>query len=185
MKKKQILIIAVSLLTLSITLSSCLGSFALTKNLLSWNRHIDTKYVNELVFVALCIVPVYPIAVTADAVILNSIEFWSGINPVASVNTTKTVNSPSGNYAITTKKDGYHIEKADQKESVDLIFDQKDKSWNVTSNGQSYKLFRFIDDGEVRMYLPNGKTMDVKADAAGLQAFRHVAAENAVQYALQ
>ena len=77
-------LIAVLLISTSILCSSCIGSFKLWNGLKEWNQGIGNKFVNELVFIALNIVPVYGVAYFADVVVLNTIEFWSGSNPVAS-----------------------------------------------------------------------------------------------------
>ena len=82
----------------SVLFSSCIGSFGLTNKLLSWNSNIDSKFVNELVFIAFWIVPVYEISALADVLVLNSIEFWSGSNPVADAGTVKTINGKDGVY---------------------------------------------------------------------------------------
>ena len=37
-----------------------------------------SKFVNELVFFAFWILPVYEVSGLADLLVLNSIEFWSG-----------------------------------------------------------------------------------------------------------
>ena len=58
------------------------------------------------------IVPVYEISALADILVLNSIEFWSGSNPVADAGTVKTIETKDGTYAIETQKDGYHIQNA-------------------------------------------------------------------------
>ena len=60
------------------------GSFALTSKLHNWNGSVsDSKFVNELVFLGLCILPAYELCCLGDALIFNSIEFWGGNNPVA------------------------------------------------------------------------------------------------------
>ena len=80
-----------AILSGSLLFSSCIGSFGLWNNLKSWNQGIGNKFVNEIVFLAFHIVPVYEVAYLADILVLNSIEFWSGSNPVAEVGTIKTV----------------------------------------------------------------------------------------------
>ncbi len=75
MKKKSVMLLVACTLAGSILFSSCVGQFALTNRLLKWNRSIDSKFVNELVFIAFCIVPVYEVTVMADALVINSIEF--------------------------------------------------------------------------------------------------------------
>ena len=159
----------------SIMFSSCIGSFSLTNKLLDWNRNVDSKFVNELVFIALWIVPVYEISIFADAVIFNTIEFWTDDNPVADAGTIKTINAKDGEYTVETKTDGYHIQKVGETEAVDLVFDKADKSWNVETNGESQKLLQFKSDDEVVMFLPNGESMEIELSQAGVLAFRQVA----------
>ena len=62
----------------TMTMSSCIGSFGLFNKLLSWNKGISNKFVNEVVFFILT--PVYGITYFIDAVVLNSVEFWTGSN---------------------------------------------------------------------------------------------------------
>lgn len=65
------------------TTTGCFGSFQLTRKLYSFNKTVSPdKFVQELVFLGLVIVPVYSVAALADAVFANSVEFWTGSNPV-------------------------------------------------------------------------------------------------------
>ena len=89
MKKKSVTLLVAATLASSVLFSSCIGSFGLSNKLLDWNRNIDSKFVNELVFIAFWIVPVYEISALADILVLNSIEFWSGSNPMASIGEVK------------------------------------------------------------------------------------------------
>ena len=118
MKKKSLTLLVAATLASSVLFSSCIGSFGLSNKLLDWNRNIDSKFVNELVFVAFWIVPVYEISALADILVLNSIEFWSGSNPVADAGTVKTIETKDGTYAIETQKDGYHIQKEGEETSL-------------------------------------------------------------------
>ena len=43
----------------SLSLSSCIGSFGLSNKVLDWNNQIGGKFVNEVVFIAFWILPVY------------------------------------------------------------------------------------------------------------------------------
>ncbi|KAB2922203.1 MAG: DUF3332 family protein [Bacteroidetes bacterium] len=60
----------------------CYGSFTLTKKVYNWNGSMGDKWTKELVFLVCVVVPVYEIAGTIDVLILNSIEFWTGQNPM-------------------------------------------------------------------------------------------------------
>ena len=90
MKKGKLTLVA-AILSGSLLFSSCVGSFGLFNRLSSWNQGVGTKFVNELVFLAFNIVPVYGVAYLADALVINSIEFWSGSNPMANVGDVKKV----------------------------------------------------------------------------------------------
>lgn len=68
--------------------TACYGPFNLTKTLYKWNGQIKgsgqvtAKWMQELVFLGLAILPVYEFALLGDALIFNSIEFWTGDNPI-------------------------------------------------------------------------------------------------------
>ena len=62
--------------------SGCYGPFNLTRRLYQWNGQINGKWEKEFVFLVLAYVPVYGLTVFGDAVIFNSMEFWTGNNPV-------------------------------------------------------------------------------------------------------
>ena len=83
MKRKYLTVAVVMALATSLLGTSCIGRFQLTNKLLSWNHQVGNKFVNELVFFAFWILPVYEVSALADLLVLNSIEFWSGSNPVA------------------------------------------------------------------------------------------------------
>lgn len=68
----------------------CYGSFNLVKKVYKFNGTVGEKWVNELVFLVMNVVPVYGVSVFIDAVILNSIEFWTGSNPVTGENAVPT-----------------------------------------------------------------------------------------------
>lgn len=70
--------------TMAVMSVGCYGSFNLTKKVYNWNGSLGNKWVVELVFLACYVVPVYSIAGFIDVVILNSLEFWTGNNPMAS-----------------------------------------------------------------------------------------------------
>lgn len=69
-------------LAVSLLASGCYGPFNLTRQLHHWNGQAGDKYVNEIIFLAFTILPVYGVTVVADAVLFNSVEFWTGHNPV-------------------------------------------------------------------------------------------------------
>lgn len=60
----------------------CIGSFALTGRILEWNRGFS-PIVSEVVFLVFLFFPVYEVAVFLDAIVFNTLEFFTGSNPVA------------------------------------------------------------------------------------------------------
>ena len=75
-------LIAISLAA-AIALCGCYGSFALTKKLHDWNGTLGNKWINSCVHFVFWVIPVYGICIWVDYLVLNTIEFWTGSNPVA------------------------------------------------------------------------------------------------------
>jgi len=72
-----------SLLSLGLLGSSCLGPDNLYSSIKNWNAELsDQDWLNELVFIGLNFIPVYPFALLGDVVILNTIGYWTGDNPI-------------------------------------------------------------------------------------------------------
>jgi hypothetical protein len=162
--------------------SSCVGSFTLFNKVATWNRGISTKFVNELIFLALNIVPVYEIVGLADALVLNSIEFWSGSNPLAKAGEVKRVKGENGNYMVETLENGYNISKEGDEASMKLIYDKEESTWSVEANGETEKLVKVNGDDTATLFLPDGKRATVSLDANGMMAARRIV-EGAAMYA--
>lgn len=169
MKKISLKMAAAALICSSFMFSSCIGSFALHNRLLTWNQGIGNKFVNELVFLAFNIVPVYPVCYLADALVINSIEFWSGSNPMASIGDVKRVQGENGNYLVTTLENGYSIVKeGDENIQMALIYDAESSTWNVVADGVSTQLLKMNNDGTVELALQDGESMTVALNAQGI-----------------
>ena len=67
-----------------LVLSGCHGSYGLTKKLLRWNGTLGNKWLNSCVHFLLWVVPVYEVSIgLVDFLVLNTVEFWTGSNPLA------------------------------------------------------------------------------------------------------
>lgn len=63
----------------------CFGSFGLTQKVWKFNDGASSnKWIKWLLFLGLIIIPVYSISVFVDAIVLNTIEFFTGKNPMLS-----------------------------------------------------------------------------------------------------
>lgn len=90
---------------LVLSLSGCFGGFRATRAVHHFNRAISPhKWVQEIVFLGMIIIPVYGLATLLDAIIVNSIEFWTGSNPLAHAGDQKRVDGEDGSYAVSTLK---------------------------------------------------------------------------------
>jgi hypothetical protein len=90
------------LLAFGVLASSCYGPFELTRKLYKWNGHVGDKWVNEGVFLLLNIIPVYGAATFVDAVVLNSVKFWTGKSALAS----RLIEQGGLKAVLTPEKDG-------------------------------------------------------------------------------
>ncbi len=174
MNKRKLSIILVFMLSGSILFSSCIGSFGLFNRMKNWNHTIGNKFVNELVFVALHIVPVYEVVYLADLLVINSIEFWSGKNPAMKEGEVKEIKGENGNYTLETIENGYSITKEGEA-TVELIYHKENSTWNIVTVDTSTELIRMNDDGTADLFLPGGDTMNITLDAQGIVAARQVA----------
>lgn len=118
-------------------LTGCLGQNALFDTVQDWNATATgNKFVNQGISFVFWWIPVYGLTLLGDIVIFNSIEFWTGTNPISNegakvAGTTETVTDGMGNQAeLTYNADG----------SISVL---------ATSNGseESYTLIK--EDGKV------------------------------------
>ncbi len=175
MKKNLIRVSLILTLCASIGLSSCIGSFALTNRLLTWNKTVGNKIVNELVFIAFWILPVYEVSGLADLLVINSIEFWSGDNPMAAG--TKRIEGTDGQrYLVKCDGKGYDIVSEDDGTTVRLDFSTDAQRWDLTdAAGKTYELMTFVDSEHVSLPAANGRRVTVTLDSNGLLAYRAAA----------
>ena len=159
------------LLAAVILFSSCLGSFQLTNKVKKMNEGIGNKWVNELVFIACCIVPVYEITLFVDAIVLNSIEFWTGKKALANAGEKKIVkNSEGQNVEVTAMENGYNL--TDGTTSMNLVFDEETQVWSAEYNNQTTNLIKLVDENNAQLFLMNGDMMDITLDADGINMAR-------------
>lgn len=172
MKKFNLKLAATIMICGAFLFSSCIGSFGLHTKLRQWNEGISNKFVNELVFLAFNIIPVYGVCYLADALVINSIEFWSGSNPMASIGDIKTVKGTDGNYLVETQENGYLIQKEGEDASMQLVYDKARGTWSVVADNESTDLLKLNGDGTAQLTLPDGEDLTVTLDAQGVATAR-------------
>lgn len=173
MKKTYLTVALICTICGALTLPSCIGSFQLTNKLLSWNNQIGSKFVNELVFFAFWVLPVYEVSGLADILVLNSIEFWSGSNPVAKG--TKVIEGNDGKYLVKCDGKGYTIKSENDGSIVRLDFDTEEQSWSYSiPGGEKQTIFTFVDDTHVSLPAPDGTNRVIELSDAGLYAYQNL-----------
>lgn len=175
MKKTFLTVATVLSLSGCLMFSSCIGQFALFNKVKDWNNQVGEKFVNELVFFALWVLPVYEISLLADVFVINSIEFWSGSNPVACGK--KYIDGQDGRYLVECDGKGYTITSENDKSVVRLDFDTDSQTWSIAlPNGENQPLLTFIDEQHVQM--PTGTPGEftvVELSQPGVFAYQNMA----------
>ncbi len=159
MKTKMLRWVSVLMLAVMMaTAGGCYGSFELVKKVHKFNGTLGNKFVNELGFLVMNIVPVYSVAAFVDAVLLNSIEFWTGKNPSTSSNdvvlpldatASLTLRGADGTVLFTSKT---------ESGVVQYIFEKgTDGTFVKDLNGKILTRCAMTQDGGMRIYDGNDK----------------------------
>jgi len=154
--KKMRMVLAV--LALGFLVSSCYGPFELTRKLWKWNGSVGDKWVNEGVFLVLnVVVPVYGVASFVDAVVLNSVQFWTGKSLLEGKATIKEGNleavlTPAGDgrvLRLDISRNGKIVETAVIKPALD-------GSMQASTLDGSKLVSRTCEDGTVEVSRSDG-----------------------------
>ena len=130
---KNTMIKAVTLVLVITATTSCYGPFRLTNKLHRWNGQVSQKkFVNELVFLGMCIIPAYEICLLGDGLIFNSIEWWGGHNPIAmkdgEVEEVEIMHKGQM-YKVMTSKNAMTVSLKDSGEKVDFKYFPEENRW--------------------------------------------------------
>jgi len=156
--RKLVMCVALAAAVLS---TSCLGSFHAVSGLKNWNESVsDNKFVNNVLFWAMNIIPVYPIFVLGDTVIFNLVEFWSGSNPLAmnegdiEVQTIEHEGNIIEMRAMKNKMQMAVIDGPKKGEELELNYNSEEQAWYAIKGDEEIKLSSF-EDGKYLVHLPS------------------------------
>jgi len=151
--KRIIILMTIALFSLT----ACTGPFKLVKKIHNLHRSQPEKWVDEAIFLGCVIVQIYTIGTLGDAIIFNSVEFWTGKNPmdnVASSEKSKTIQEGDKIAVISYGKnsDTLKIESSTLPGSVVTI--QKSGEGVLLKDSNGKVLFRSTKDenGGVSVY---------------------------------
>jgi len=174
MRKKQLIIVTVTALATSVMLSSCLGSFAMFNKVKAWNEQVGDKFINEVIFVAMWILPVYQLSFAADLLVLNSIEFWSGSNPLIAQQV-QYIDGKAARYRVERDATGYAITNLKDNTVTRFNFNAGDNSWSLQNGNEApIKFMSWQDDTHVNMLTRDGSFATVELSQAGVMAYRQL-----------
>lgn len=163
--RKLVMSIALAAAVLS---TSCLGSFHAVTGLKTWNDTVtDSKFVNNVLFWAMNIVPVYGLFTFGDVIVFNLIEFWSGSNPLAMNDGDMEIQTieHEGNLiemrAMKNKMQMAVIDGPKKGEELELNYNIDEQAWYAVKDGESTKLSSF-EDGKYLVHLPS-QTIEIDA----------------------
>ncbi|MCH5241752.1 MAG: DUF3332 domain-containing protein [Muribaculaceae bacterium] len=172
MKRKTLFITSALLVASSMSFQSCIGSFSLTNKVLTWNHNVNNKFVNELVFFAFWVLPVYEVTALADLLVINSIEFWSGNNPLEAHN--QFIQTEHGNYQILADENGYKVLTPDGN-IMNFDFDKESQTWSFCLNDNPKTDFlKFKDSRNVEILGTDGNFVDVELNESGVQNYKNL-----------
>jgi len=137
-------LLALALIIAPMTMQGCYGRFGLTSKLYNWNGTVGDKWLNSIMMVAMCIVPVYGISLFADGVLFNTIEFWTGKNPVAmgpQEQETRIVSMGGKDFKVTATQNSLSLAPVEDKlEPVTLVFLPEEQAWILEYRGEKRKI---------------------------------------------
>ncbi|RPH30626.1 MAG: DUF3332 domain-containing protein [Bacteroidales bacterium] len=178
MKKINAFVLIPIILAIGSTQLSCIGSFKLTGKVYQWNQSTGNKFVRQLVFLALVAVPVYEISLVLDGLLLNTLEFWSGKNPIAmkaGEYQTKIVEQSGVKYRVTASQNRFdfiQLQGPQKGVSGALVYNPNKYSWSYEGNNQSIKLVELTKDGKANVFLPNERVIRVESNQNGISSLK-------------
>jgi len=163
-----------SLLLICLTISgliqtSCMGKFALLKKLYTWNeKATGNKFIDNLLFWILNILPVYGFVVFVDAVILNLIEFWTGSNPLAmneGDRMEKRFQNGGDSFLALATRNRMEV-KFDQNpdRNFAVVYVPATKSWMLETEKQTLCMAKELENNQVQLLQSNGQYLSLSKD---------------------
>jgi hypothetical protein len=187
MKKSKVLFLAGLVFSMPM-LQQCMGSFALTNKVYDFNKSVGSKFVNEMVFFAFLVIPVYVATLFIDGVILNAVEFWTESNPMAmnegEVKQQRFVTE-RGPVDVTITRNQIVFKNLNANESLSFNYSGDDTSWYMSLNGKTSKFMQFDVSGaepKTVVFTPDGRSVAFDMGSRDSQKIMNMF--NAARYAL-
>ncbi len=155
--------------------TSCYGPFNLTRTVHKWNGtvkgsgEVSAKWMKEIIFLALVIVPVYQVSTLADALVFNSIEFWTGENPIKTAEAGASgglppASPPTVRTTVTRSPDG-RTSRIEYHRGTDLlgsaqVVEEDHRYRLLTKDGEDTYSVEFGADGHLTLLDRQGRAVE-------------------------
>jgi hypothetical protein len=155
------------ILVLLVNLAGCYGSFSLTRKLYTWNGSFGDKWINTVVFWILLILPAYEATSFIDFVVLNTVEFWTGSNPLAmqdGMKDIKYVSNSGKTYRVELTKNQIKIVETigpEQGKFLILNYSPTNGNWSMF-DGKNTTDIAAINKDKLSLFFPNGDVKDIQ-----------------------
>jgi len=156
----------VLVLSLLVGLFGCYGNMTLTKKLYKWNGSLGNDIKVNVVFWVMSLVGIYEVSLFVDIVVLNTIEYWTGSNPLAMLEGSESiriVEQDGKTFEITTAKNKILIKETTNQangEIIEVTYDEALATWYLTK-GQETKKIATMDGNNLNLIYPDGNTMSI------------------------
>jgi len=141
----------------------CYGNMSLTKKVYQFNGSVGNKYVQSIVNWAFWICPVYEAAIFMDIVVFNTIEFWTGNNPLTmkdSETIIKYAEGKKGKYKLEISQNKIVVTELKNNNIMELNYEPATESWYLNSNGTKQKI-GYADGQQLKLLSPSGEELSL------------------------
>lgn len=141
--------LTIFLMLITIIATGCTGTFQLTRKVYDFQTSPKDKWVDEVLFLAFVIIPVYGASTLVDAVVFNSLEFWTGENPMtASLRNTHDViaQNDQGTMKMKFDADSQNIEVTSTADPAKSFVLARTDNGVTALNREGEVLFTSVED---------------------------------------
>jgi hypothetical protein len=131
--------------------SACYGPFNLTRNVYHFNSGVkgsgemNEKWMKEIVFFGMIVIPVYMFSALLDAFVFNAIQFWTGDNPI------KLTQGPDGHIQ--------EVQLRDQTIRVSWSEDHRSAALTYRQQGRIIRSALIVEEGNGYRFLEKGRSL--------------------------
>jgi len=154
---KRLVILGLAAMVAFTSLEGCFGKFALTRKVYDFNGSVENKYLRSGVTWAFVLLPVYGLSALLDFAVFNTIEFWSGNNPVTAGEKDLYYSDASGTYRIEARKSADNVLYSIHPLGCTALPADTEVAWNLSTGNSTVT----IKEGDRLIGTPTAFHMDV------------------------